>query len=390
MTASDPPNPECPNADPYIDSTAIARVRLNTARGGAPALACLDIDSTLTGRPETVNSVRSLLEEMGFVVIFDTSRTEEMILTQGSYRRSAGEIGRPPPHLGGSHGRHVYEPTEEHTPPGVLDADIIAGSTGTRILVRQTGDSYLLDREYEQQFGADSEWRRRALQMTDDLAAAGCRVALAPIEIAGNYERGISDVFPPTYRIQLNFDTLVDKQRFAAALRDRRRNAVLARDRDNWNIRLTDDSKPEAGAYKAFLTPWKASKAHAIEHIVRRLSLALDIEPSRFRLLFAGDSFPDLRMGLFGGLAADATFLLAGGSRLADCLTGDDADHFAGEPIGAIRRRLTPEGPPGYYRFRLPCAGGGRRRLIVGDEAFPGTEEVETVYHYLRSVEQPG
>ena len=93
----------------------------------------------------------------------------------------------------------MYAPPEEVEPAGVLDGDIIAGSTGTRILVRQAGGDYLEDTLWSGQFGVSpAEWRTGALELVA-LATehAGIKPRLSAIEHPDNYEAGTSDVFPP-------------------------------------------------------------------------------------------------------------------------------------------------------------------------------------------------
>lgn len=377
--------------DPYANSIAASTLRARLERHEQPAIACLDIDSTLTGDRALANAVRARLEELGYVVMFDTSRTEEMLMTVATYQatRRRGLFFRPPPHLGECNGARTYVPPEEAEATGVLDGDLIAASTGTRILVRQRDGTYLPDRAYAALAGQLApDWRASALRLLTDLFAHSCPGALASIESAENYEAGRSDVFPPDYRIQINLQTVEEKINFLRGIEQARRAA--SRDHGPFtgilrNLRVTDDSRPETGGYKLFLTPRKLSKARAIEHVVDRLCRLLEIDRAQLHILFAGDSFPDLGMGLFGGLGTRATFLLAGGSRLVESLSDERIVDFVGEPVGAIRRRLRPTGVCGRYRFRAPLRLGGSRELIIGDQIYPGTQAVETVYRYIQS-----
>jgi len=134
--------------DPYVRSVAAHKLRLQVAHGRPLHLACLDIDSTLTGDSSLAGAVRSRLEDEGYVIAFDTSRTEEMVMSRESYERSvrAGALSRPEPHLGHDGGSRVFVAPEQDQPRGILDGDIIAGSTGTHILVRQPDGAYLPDR----------------------------------------------------------------------------------------------------------------------------------------------------------------------------------------------------------------------------------------------------
>jgi hypothetical protein len=380
--------------DPYAKSIAASTLRARLERHEQPAIACLDIDSTLTGDRTLANAVRARLEELSYVVMFDTSRTEEMLMTAATYQatRRRGLFFRPPPHLGECNGSRTYVPPEEAEATGILDGDLIAASTGTRILVRQQDGTYLSDRAYAILAGQPApDWRSSALRLLTDLFAHGCPGTLASIESVKNYDTRCSDVFPPDYRIQINLQTVEEKFRLLQGIEQARRTAsrhygpyagILR------NLRVTDDSRPETGGYKLFLTPRKLSKARAIEHVVASLCRRLKIERARLSILFAGDSFPDVGMGLHGGLGTDATFLLAGGSRLVESLTHDDAGNFAGEPMRAIRRRLRRAGAPGRYRFEMPLPVGGSRELIIGDQIYPGTQAVETVYRYVLDLDE--
>lgn len=356
-------------------------------RSGRPCrLACLDIDSTLTGDPQTANEVRALLEQSGYVVVFVTSRTEEMILSEVFFEAAREQVDRRPPLLGREAERRRYVAPEEEVPQGLLDGDIIAGSSGTRILVKQLDGRYLPDFAYEGAYGVESAiWRDRTLQLAQALIArGGCQGGPAAIDLPGNYEAGLVDVAPPNYRIQLDFSTLQDKRCFLEELATVRSGNDAERAAWARSVRVTDDSKPATGLYKVFLTPREGSKARAAERIVGELARAARLPRRALNVFFAGDSFPDLGMGLFGGLGTEATLLLVGESRLVDALTGEGGSNFAGEDVSAIRRRLSPAGRVGYYRFRLPCANLGSRTVVIGDEAFPKTTAVDTVYEYLR------
>jgi hypothetical protein len=371
------------SADPYLHSTAVRIISERLERGEQPRLALLDIDSTLTGSAEAANEVRQGLESHGFAIGFVTSRTEEMIMSSDAFAlsRTVG-FRRPPPKLGGAGDEHAYTPPERVLPAGLLDGDVIAASSGTQILLKQEDGAYLPDRDYEARFDESPEgWRAAALALLDWIQSLGCRVKAAPIEHPESYEEGRSDVFPPQYRVQVNFPTLDDKAQFVGAVKSAQHQSVHGAP----NVRLTDDSNPVKERFKLFLTPRRASKARAAETIVSGVCSAAHMERDRLTILYAGDSFPDLTMGLLGGLGTNATLFLAGGSRLVPHLVGNAEPVFAGEPLAAFRRRLTPTGENGKYRFRLPAKDLGERYLVVGDEMFPGLRAAESVAAYVKS-----
>lgn len=362
--------------DPYVESVAARKLGRARAAGCPLRIACLDIDSTLTGDDAATDKVRARLETLGYIVVFDTSRTEEMLMTEDVFAGS-GDIERPPPLLETERGQHVRVPPETVLPRGILDGDILAASTGTRVLVRQESGQYVVDSSYEARHGATPhDWRAAAEHMLDQARARGCSFEPAAIESQDNYRTGTSDVAPPLFRIQINFSDLDAKLRFVGCLRNLVRSARA-------NIIITDDSKPDT-AIKVFLSPRSGSKERAITHIVRCLQRVAGADRGDVSILFAGDSFPDLKMGLLGAPGVEARFLLVGGSRLANALAGGDAT-FAGEKVGAVARRLRPTDRPGYLTFVSPCAAMPARTVIVGDFAYPGTEAVHTVARFLES-----
>lgn len=367
----------------YAGSVAATRLRERAQRARPCRLALFDIDSTLSGSAAGADAVRALLVEQGYVVGFVTSRTEEMLLSRPTYLAlTARGFHRPVPKLGREGERRVYVPPEEAEPAGILDGEVIAGSSGTRILLRQGDGSYGIDTQYEARFGASpARWRERKMALVAWTRSRGCLAEPAPIDSWEKYEAGEADVAPPDYRIQIDLPSLREKLCFLREVEEARRGDLHGAR----GVRITDDSDPAEDHWKVILTPRRGSKAHATEAIVRGLCAAAAVERASLHILFAGDSFPDLLMGLLGGLGTHGRLLLVGGSRLSAYLTGGAPPEFAGEPLQAYLRRLAPLDRRGYYRFRLPWPHGGARTLVVGDQAFGGTEAVETVEAYLRA-----
>src|SRR5947209_997916 len=120
MTSSPSIDTRMTVADPYAHSAAVSRLRDRLQAGEPLRLACLDIDSTLTGDPERADAVRALLQESGHVVMFDTSRSEEMVLSSASFAASSrdGDLARPAPYPGEANRRRRYMPPEQPEPRG--------------------------------------------------------------------------------------------------------------------------------------------------------------------------------------------------------------------------------------------------------------------------------
>lgn len=349
----------------------------------------LDIDSTLTGDGETAGRVRAMLEAQGYLVVFNTSRTEEMVMSRAAYAasRATGRFHRPPPHLGHAGDRRVDVPQEEAEPAGLLDPDIIAGSTGTQILVRQQDGAYLPDEQY----GVDEplepcEWRERVLALVEAINTPNLLLQPAAIEYLENYGDGVSDVYPPDYRMQLGFARQGDGREAACRLNRIRAADIGSLTRTARGVRLLDDSEPRNGRYKSYIVPRWASKARAARRIIERLCQDTGMRREQMYVLFVGDSYPDLHMALVGGAGLEATLLLVGGSRLTDVLGEPDTTSFAGISLRAVKKRLTRTERQGYLRYRGPGAGDTALTVVLGDKAFPGTESAQTVEDYLRSL----
>jgi hypothetical protein len=206
----------------------------------------------------------------------------------------------------------------------------------------------------------------------------------APIEFVESYEDGVSDVYPPDFRMQLGF-AQEDDRREAECRLHRIAAATNALARAARGVRILDDSEPREGRYKCFIVPRWASKARAARHIIAWMYREAGVTRDRLEVLFVGDSYPDLHMALVGGAGMAATLLLVGGSRLADVLSEPETSEFAGIDFRAMKRRLVRTDRPGYLRYRSPCSAAPLT-VIVGDRAFPSTESAQTVERYLASV----
>jgi hypothetical protein len=135
-------------------------------------------------------------------------------------------------------------------------------------------------------------------------------------EYTENYENGSSNIYPPAFRIVLYFQSSDTKTSFRRFIRQ-----YQATSPSQMNLRLTDDSNPAKEKYVLCLTPKNASKKRAVDHIIDKVCQTTEAVRSELQVLIAGDSIPDLDMGLRAAKGTKATFLLVGGSRLAHALT---------------------------------------------------------------------
>lgn len=376
--------------NPYKESSLVAKIR------DSKRIAFLDIDSTLTGNPDASVNLRKTLEQKGYAVVFVTSRTEEMVMSKGMYEASkALGFARKSPHLGvvdvALEKQRIEVPPESlEDNRGLLDPDVIGGTTGSRIMLRQEKGGYVVDTGFENAIKKDqSQWRENVLNFLKMIDPDKKLVNLAPIESVQNYELGLTDVFPPDFRIQLNFEGemgILAKQELKekiSALRfskdiDEKTRLTLK------NLRVSDDSNPAKERYSLYLTPHYGYKARAVENIINNVALQTGIAKNELELLIAGDSFADIGMGLYGGAGTKATFLIVGGSRLTDALSESNVESFADESIKAIQRRLVGNREEGVIAFRVPLMG--ERRVILGDRAYSGKVGPESIISYLEGV----
>lgn len=371
-SSNDPATPHVYPLDPFINSVIIERLKELKAPF---KIAFLDIDSTVTGPIELTNRVKSRLYELGYALVYVTARTEEMLMSKYQYDKSV-KLGfdRPRPRLGKRKNTRYYIPPEDIEPTSILDCPIIATSSGTRILFRQQNGGYILDSHYQDRFNQSPiDWQKQTLELLE-VINQGKLFSISPVSL------GIltkADVFPPEYRIQLNFENVEQKIEFKKKVTQLKKDG----EGDFSNIRITDDSNPFKGQFSVYLTPLAGSKKTALERIINSLAKRLEIKNNRFEILIAGDSYPDLEMGLFAALNIKGTFLVVGGSPLSRSLI-EDINDFAGENITPIKQNLS--GRNGIYKFKL--SDMVYRRVVIGDELFPGTKGPETILAYLETI----
>jgi hydroxymethylpyrimidine pyrophosphatase-like HAD family hydrolase len=347
---------------PYNNSTLYNKLKDKQIK----KLAFFDLDATLTGDIDLANKTRRLLEGHAFAIVYVTTRTEEMVMSQSLYERSIAlkTFSRKKPKFGTAQGRFHYIPPENHEPLGLLNPDAIIGSTGTQILLLNE-DHYIIDKTYEQHFAKVKDWRKKTRELLTWIDPQNKLFQLPVIDFPDMYDKALADVAPPKYRVGLQFKTNAEKKMFMEKLTHIAEDASAPDElREHAaNVSVINDSYPKAQHFKVYIVPAKTNKLHAVNHLLKSLSTALDVSLENFEIILAGDSLPDLAMGIHAGRSTKATFILSGGSRLSDVIA-DKNDHvFAGEDLSTIKNRLKRI-TEGHYRYTEP---GFERTVIVTD-----------------------
>lgn len=365
--------------DAYERSTLLKKIKTRKRRQLPLRIAFLDIDYTMTGNTAATNQTRKKLQKLGYVIVYVTARTEEMIMSSKAFKLSQTRgFDRPEPHLGRYKGKQIYIPPEQIEPAGLLDPDVIAGSTGTQILIKQTDSSYVLDTSYENQFKQTStNWRLKCSKIINEFNTPNKRAFTEIYENASAYLNGSSDVFTPKYRIVLSFQSARDRKEFRSFISKKRTEDAL-------NISLIQDINNQHKRIIICLTPKKASKTKSVDHIIDQICHYANIERSELDILLAGDSFPDIEMGVRAGQGTKATFLLSGGSFLSHALTCLK-NHEFDDLINEIKLNLHASQLKGYYEYEAVK----NRRFIVCDEVCKGKFAVESILSLLQpTIEQ--
>ncbi len=308
-----------------------------------------DIDNTLTGNVEVVNQIRNKLENLGFIFGLVTARTEEMLMSSKQYSLSQKNgFKRPRPKLNFLKNRFKYIPVEEFEPFGILDPDIIIGSSGTAILIKQKEGGYLEDKIYKKMLGPKN-WRTKTLSLLKKIDPKEEKYFLLETENPNGYKKGLSNIYTPPFRIQINFKNLKDKEFIYKKLQSSQKD---------FSLNLNDDSDPRNNKYSLYITPKGFTKGKAVNHVVERLCQTFNLKREFMRLIFAGDALADLDMGYLQKDHADSTLLIVGGSRL----TRDQIKSFTSKISGI---------PP--------------KKIIIGDEQFPGTIGPQTLLAFFEN-----
>lgn len=383
--------------DIYQNSTYIQKLKGSFQSNKPLRIAFFDIDFTLSSNYLILPSLKKKLYSMGYVIAFVTSRTEEMVMSSEAYilSRKYG-FNRPKPQMHIENEKYSYvDPRVVN--PYLVDPDIIIGSTGTQILLCQIGGGYVPDFSFDEKFTGGLMWKKKILKRIQHLKKDGLRFRISMLEEKKNYYQKKTNVFPPTYRIQIEFTTEQDKIVFCDSLKKRDIFGSLLFRNSRPEFRIIDDSNVSLGRYVIFITPRNSGKKPAVRHIINRTVQTIkkiankEVKSSTIETLLAGDGMQDLPMLLDGAEETDSISILVGGSKIAEELLEISSDSLSGDLIRNIQERLRPISPRGYYLY--PCHMEEEKKIvykkfIIGSDAFPTTHGPETILAFLNLEEE--
>lgn len=366
-------------------------------------MAFLDIDGTTTGDTWVRSEVREFFEERA-AVAFVSARTPELIMSHAVWSRSyeQGTFFRPAPKPQVVGGAWEFCPIEQLIEfKHLLDTPAIL-SFGVGNFFRTSDGSYVRDEAYHRLLGGD-DWRHSVALpfLQSEVDHEGELLSHLTILCKDNsHDLGRADVAPPDFRLDFNFDSLEAKLALTKRIRAMARGGVVhngvavPRSAIAAGIKVVDESHPELSRFTAYLVSKPAVKEKLLRRVIEQACFFSNRPRRELEVFIAGDTLTDFRAGLLAGWAMEAhairgTFFLAGGSRLAPYLVGEQKGMpFAGESLEWARKRLQeamPGNQPGVYYFRAPWGGNEFRRVIIADEAFPGTIAAESLAAYIHS-----
>lgn len=370
------------------DITAIRKLKEQQAEGRPLRLAFLDIDDTISGTPEEQTHVRELLDDKGYVTIFVTSRSAEMTMSEDAYGKSKHGLQRPEPKLGkNDSGRTVAFADTLSVETALYDPDIIISSTGTDILTRQENGSYSQDKIFRKnELRASKEWRNDTLKVLQHIDPDDELFRLSYIESEQNYEDGTSYVYPHDLRIRVEFTGKDDeavklqKDELKKKLQEIAKISPELKEHVN-NIRLTDESNPKKAKYASYITPIQGSKAHGVDYAIDQICQQLHIERGELEVLIAGDSMPDLEMGIKAGKGTNVRFIVPGGARIQHLFT-EPITLYAGEETPLQRSALRETPQSGIFQYDE--GNDSKREIVLAGDVFPQTVAASSLIAFLK------
>ncbi|MDO8610791.1 MAG: hypothetical protein Q7R95_09680 [bacterium] len=347
-------------------------------------LAFIDIDNTITlngsgtGNPELILKIRKLLLKKQFLFCPTTSRTEEMMMSSKTYEQSKKifSFKRPIPNLFLYQGKYSYKDPLLVEPKSILDGDIIISSSGSKIYIKQSSYAYQEDDcFYDANFPKPHIWRNSITALIHQINKIYNVALFSELENVDRYINGTNNVYPPDYRIQLFFNNVVDKLFFIDELL---KIKTSSNDISIQTLFTTDDSNPEKNKFSIYLTP-KNGKISAVDHVINHFKT--DLQISNPEILFVGDSWPDLQMGLnCAPNNPNVTFFLIGGSRLTKYITDPNKISFAGESLVSMKQNIIETDNKGIFLFKN---NNLTRKIIISDIIFPEKSGPDSLIEFL-------
>ena len=230
---------------------------------------------------------------------------------------------------------------------GLLDPDILISASGTRLLIKQHDGSYQEEKMYAQRLPkSPAAWYKKV----DTLLMLSQSSPASVFHLPAPYCRVEVTLASPTAADQM----IIQLQQL-----DSKSEFNFARETKNF-----------------FITPAHVSKADGVDYVMTKLLNELKVLPEAFFVLLAGDTAVEIPLGFLSAPGTNATFIIPGGAPLYQELR---AGIFPGLSHEMTKTQNGDTLPAGVYW--LPKAA---RRIVLGDEAFPGTEGPETLIAWLR------
>jgi hypothetical protein len=357
------------------ESTTLGKLKKNTKKGLPPKIALLDIDDTLTGNPKAQQAVRNELDEQRYTVVFISSRPYELMLSDGSIKKSSSLVRFPSKAGKNESGKRYHIDLTELTQfRGLLDPDIVIGTTGIDILIRQKNGEYLKDKKYIDSIGMNAaDWRKKVINLLGCIDSKSSHFRFRPIEKAKNYDEDLVDVSPPEYRIQIDFKRETDKKLLVNKL------TKLIKEGLSIPLEFIDDSDPAKNRFSLYFFPFNGLhiKSAAADYVLDRIERELEIGKTDMQVFIAGDSIPELYMGLYSAKKSSVQFFIPTGARITNIFLEKNNYDFVGIDITKIKKNLLQKSE-GVYIFN-------NRNIYIGDILFPRTSPAESVLSFLHS-----
>ncbi len=379
-----------PERDIMHDNVAISKLKAAKEEGQPLRVAFLDIDDTISGTPDEQRRLRQLLEEQGYIIVFTTSRSSEMVMSEDAYGETRYNFNRPKPKLAKVEGRRVVGFADSlENEAALFNPDIIISSTGTDILTKERSGGYFKDRIFERNvLHTNSEWRSNTLELLRLIDPDKALFNLSYIESPQNYDNGDSYVYPHDNRIRIEFTSDGDLsasqrknefQRRLKVLYDNKSTLSTALQREIANMQITDESNPNSGRFALYLTPQNGTKASSVDYVIDQLCAAVKVDRRSFEVLIAGDSMPDLEMGLNATIGTRARFFVPRGARIAQVFTDPAATEFAGTDVQGIKSRILQVDDA----IRISLPNGRTRKVVLGDHVPSATSPASSFIGFL-------
>lgn len=221
---------------------------------------------------------------------------------------------------------------------GLLNPDILISVSGTHLLIKQNDGGYQEDKIYAQRLPKTPEaWHKQVDQLLSQ---------------PGISERSyiVHRISPLYCRVEIALDSPAAAEDLIAQLRILDTQSVFHFARETRNF---------------FITPAHTSKEDGVNQVITTLTHTFHVPSHDLHTLFAGDTAVEVPMGFESGANTQAIFLIPGGAPLAHELNLTKNESYA---------RLSE----GVYRDPKTA-----RKVIVGDEAFPGTVGPQTLIAWL-------